>query len=255
LSDSVENLIAKRFIARPDVKAVQGNDGAYHPERTRFTRTDLEAHLRGDRTFGHYHLSEDSKCKVICFDLDLNKTGWWHDVKTDEWHEFNPREAWMTGHGPSRSWQRFQLRCLAEGLASRMHRVLGIGTAILYSGGKGLHVYGFFKDAEPAADVRPLAHEVLESFSCFERVRGDNFWRHTQTDPKFGYPNIEIEVFPKQDSLDGKDLGNLIRLPLGVNRKSGERSFFLTGRAPLDQFIELDPLVALTEMNPWFGDS
>jgi hypothetical protein len=38
---------------------------------------------------------------------------------------------------------------------------------------------------------------------------------------------FHLEVFPKQDQLKGKGLGNLVKLPLGIHRLSGKRSYFL----------------------------
>jgi hypothetical protein len=52
-------------------------------------------------------------------------------------------------------------------------------------------------------------------------------------------------MFPKQDSLNGKDLGNLMKLPLGINRKTGNRSYFVRNDCPYDQLREVDPLVAM----------
>lgn len=248
--ESVENLIAKRFIARPDVKAVQQNNGAWHPERDKFTRADLQAHLDGRKTFGHYVLSAESQCKLFCYDLDLKPTGVWQD-DLGVWHELNPRDAWLDVNHPSRKWQTIQLRCLSEGLALRIQRLLGLGVAITYSGAKGFHVYAFADGPEPAADMRAAAVHILDDFGCFKRVRGDHFWEHDSDDPNFGYPNIGLEVFPKQDSLDGKDLGNLLRLPLGINRKSNQRGFFVDVRCGYDTLQEADPLQALTTLNPW----
>ena len=37
---------------------------------------------------------------------------------------------------------------------------------------------------------------------------------------------FNMEVFPKQDYLKGKGLGNLVKLPLGVHRLTGKRSYF-----------------------------
>jgi hypothetical protein len=38
---------------------------------------------------------------------------------------------------------------------------------------------------------------------------------------------FQLEVFPKQDRLEGKGLGNLVKLPLGVHRLTGRPSYFL----------------------------
>ena len=48
-----------------------------------------------------------------------------------------------------------------------------------------------------------------------------------------GYPNFDLEVYPKQDSLADKDLGNLLRLPLGRNLKNpADPTFFLDLTTP-----------------------
>jgi hypothetical protein len=38
---------------------------------------------------------------------------------------------------------------------------------------------------------------------------------------------FNLEVFPKQDQPGGKGFGNLVKLPLGLHRATGKRSFFL----------------------------
>src|SRR5688572_12362826 len=66
-------MLGKRFIERRDVKAVQFKDGHYEPDRTKFTMTDLRAHLAGERTYGHYLISDEDRCRIIAFDIDLPK--------------------------------------------------------------------------------------------------------------------------------------------------------------------------------------
>ena len=39
--------------------------------------------------------------------------------------------------------------------------------------------------------------------------------------------SFHLEVFPKQDKLTGKGLGNLVKLPLGIHRQTGKRSYFV----------------------------
>jgi len=38
---------------------------------------------------------------------------------------------------------------------------------------------------------------------------------------------INVEIFPKNDTLKGKDVGNLIKLPCGIHLKNGRRSKLL----------------------------
>lgn len=264
------NLLANRFIARPDVKAEQERSGAWHPVCTRnkqgevteyfkFTRTDLVNHVTGKKTFGHYLLNQDSQCKLFAFDIDLEKTGFWAPEVTNEqaWdigadsytgpiEEFNPREAWQDRAHPARRWMKFQFRTLAHLLTMHIDRELGIETATAYSGSKGIHVYGF-TGLMPAADAREAALIVLDSFGSdsWKPVRGDNFFKCSNQDPVTGYPNLSIELFPKQGSLENKDLGNLMRLPLGRNLKSSDPTFFVDPSAPIGELKPMDAVQAL----------
>jgi hypothetical protein len=59
-------------------------------------------------------------------------------------------------------------------------------------------------------------------------------------------------VFPKQDSLAGKDLGNLMRLPLGRNLKNPkDPTFFIDMTTPMGVMSPIDPVYALTTETPW----
>lgn len=74
------------------------------------------------------------------------------------------------------------------------------------SGGKGYHVWLFLEQAVAAHTVRAwLAAE---------------FWPRWV---KNGGP-ADLEVFPKQDRVDEDRFGNLVKVPLGVHARTGERS-------------------------------
>lgn len=250
MGESTAVLLAKHFIGRRDVKAVQEASGAYHPERTPWKMQDINAHLTGARSLGYYLVAQDDTCRLFAFDIDLKKSGGWFqdDLENADvdggWHDGHPREAWLSG-GDGVRWLTVQLRSLAEVLAERTRQLIGVPVAVAYSGGKGLHVYGL-TGITAAADARGAAIDVLRSLEIFEPTRGDNFWRRKPTDePRAGWPSLEIEVFPKQDSLEGKDLGNLLRLPLGINLKTKRRAYFLKTDCRPDQLIEADPAAVL----------
>lgn len=253
-------LIGNRFIARKDVKAFQADDGAWYPDRTPMTMSDFEAHLAGTKTMGHYLLDQQDHCKLFAFDLDLAK----HDRDCEDktckggcvlyeggdgiTYRINPREMWQH---PNEVYPdinpllTMDLRCMAEGLAGYTHRTLGIPIAIATSGHKGLHVYGF-TDLIPAEAARHLALQVLTGFGCFVPFRGENFWRHESA-----YRALEIEIFPKQTTLEGKDLGNLMKLPLGVHRVTKKRAEFLSCKVGMDTISPMDPERALEGDLPW----
>lgn len=275
MSDAIANLLASRFIARKDVKAIQYSNGAYSPHqeynpetrkhdgpRIPWSRRDLNSHLEGSSTFGHYLLDPEDQVKLFAFDIDLEKNvldendpdknfvGKYPDKETGEIFEFDAREAWHDRAHPSRYWSKYQLRMVSHQLARAVTEELSLPCAVAYSGGKGVHVYAF-TGLVPAADAREGAAIVLDILGGWEPARGDNFFRSVDRDPTTGFPNLSIEVFPKQDSLAGKDLGNLMRLPLGRNLKSKDPTFFVDMTAPMGQLAPLDPEFALTVADPW----
>ena len=252
MSNEIANLLAKKFIARSDVKARQ-YPGGYTPvendgHRFPWTRQDLLDHLDGKQTYGHYLLSQDSQCKLFVFDVDLEKVGSWDEVYEDDVvisRECNPREAWLDRGHPARPQLKQELRTIAHRLGKAVETELEIPWAAAYSGGKGIHVYGF-TGLLPASDVRDGALMVIESIKTIQPLRGANFF--TDTD----FPNMSIEVFPKQSSLEGKDLGNLCRLPLGRNLKNPkDPTFFLDMTSSMNELRPLDPVYALTTDSQW----
>lgn len=260
LSDLVDmvRLLGTRFVQRRDVKAVQGEHGkGWYPRREPFTMQDFEDHFTGKQTFGHYLVDEEGNCKLFAFDLDLVKhgrecpgagcQGCTVPVDGDDGETYNviPREVWQQGTVVDTD-LTFQLRCLAEGLAYRIWRTLGIHTAIAASGHKGVHVYGF-TGTMPAESVRQLAVEFLNSWGgVFEPFKGNVFWRHNHA-----YLPVEIEVFPKQGNLEGKDLGNLMALPLGYHRRTGRFKHFVSCTEGLNTLPVMDARAALSGVLPW----
>jgi hypothetical protein len=210
-----------------------------------FTMQDFDDHLAGTKTFGHYMLSPEGNTKLFAYDIDLNKTGFYRTDDSEEDVECNPREVWLTEGHPGIKHLTIQLRAMAEGLALAVWNRIEVPVAIATSGGKGLHVYGF-TGSVPGDVARELATGILDGFGCFEATRGQNFYMHRSE-----YPSLSIEVFPKQANLDGKDFGNLMKLPLGVHMRTGRRSEFLTTKAPLSELVPMDPIAALTGQLPW----
>ena len=287
-------LLAKTFIARTDVKAMQNASGEYMPvqhcpecgrsfcahttpkTREGWKRADIEAHLSGQKTYGHYLLNGNDQCKFFGFDIDLDKPGLWpgvtpvfpfpyevtEDMRDEDLYkeilEFHPRDAWLDRGHPARGWMKWQLRIVALHLAKTVRTELDIPVAVTYTGAKGLHVYGL-TGLMSATDVREGAQIVLDSLAgtslgAVSAVKGDCFYRFDNQDPIDGQPNLTIEVFPKQDSLDGKDLGNLMRLPLGRNLKNPkDPTFFVDMTSALADIRPLEPVYALTEAatQPW----
>ena len=138
-------------------------------------------------------------------------------------------------------------------MLARQVTELDIDCAVAYSGSKGVHVYGFMPEPTPASQVRAAALLVMEMTDEFEVLKGKHFFKHKNQDPQSGFPNFSVEVFPKQDNLEGKDLGNLMRLPLGKNQKNPQDPcFFLDMTSPIGLFKPVtDPVELLTNGNPF----
>jgi hypothetical protein len=279
LTTDLAILIAKRFIQRRDVKAVQIERasptlkvGDWMPDRSfrnkdthglGFKMHHLEEHLQGLHTYGHYLIDSDNRCRVFCLDIDLEKSGSYVQTpprakySTEEeyeaaWKVFTvteeldpetkavvtpgPRQLWLDrSQSVARDWWKWQMKLLAHKLCVVIHREMDIPCAAAYSGSKGVHVYGFIGEstAQEAHDAALLAVNLLDEF---EPGRGKVFFHHRNKDPLSGFPSFSVEAFPKQASLEGKDLGNLVRLPLGRNLKSTDPTFFLDMTAPLAVF-------------------
>jgi hypothetical protein len=268
MSTELVNMISKRFIARSDVKARQFDKG-YAPVRNSegenipWSRADLEAHLNGSQTFGHYLIGTDDNVKLFAFDIDLTMTGVLPDSANLDKESFSPepnlRDAWRVKAAPPghplhdpllwarREYMKINFMLLAKTLAMTIKDLLELDVAVAYSGNKGMHVYGFLPKPGNAGAAREAALAVLEVCELVP-YSGEIFFKHTDSSPITGFPNLSVEVFPKQDSIGGKDLGNLLRLPLGRNLKN-----------PTDPTEDLatmkptDPLRALTPGNDFLA--
>jgi hypothetical protein len=182
----------------------------------------------------------------------------------------HPRMDWRDRKHPGRPWYKQQLRCMVELITSAIQSEFGLRSAATYSGNKGCHVYAFFDEPTDIGLARAMSLEILavagdgpDKRYKIETHKGSNFFKYNDPDPYTGYQNLTIEVFPKQDSMDGKDLGNLVRLPLGTNHKgpvyktkSGktihEPTFFIDQRLPYaDMQPHPDPVKLLTTGDPY----
>jgi len=267
--EDLVNLFAKHFIARPDVVAVQHNDGSYSPGKIGFTREVIASHLGGNYTYGHYMLNGNNECKFFCFDVDLKTDGvYWVEpdlqlapesftpLELDDWFAantkgpiaINPRQTWRDRGHEARNYFKRQFRSVAELLTSNIHTQLGIGTLATYSGHKGIHVYGMTGLA-PASEVRAAAEFILDAVD-FKPTKGKNFYGDSSGE----YENLELELFPKQTEVDEGHYGNLLRLELGINRKAPkDPTFFLDQSLPHNTFApHRNPAWLLENCeNPW----
>ncbi len=178
--------------ARQWVDREKGAQG-YVPVRRPLELADVMDHLQGRKTYRIYLLQQDSRVRLGVIDADLNLG-------------LRSGEALAKKRDAVRREQRYLVTRLME-LARQQH----LACLVEFSGGKGFHFWFFVEEPVPAAVVRcalqGVTSRIQPDLSCFQ-----------------------LEVFPKQDRLEGKGLGNLVKLPLGVHRLTGRPSYFLHTR-------------------------
>ena len=85
---------------------------------------------------------------------------------------------------------------------------MGLAPLLVDSGYKGRHLWSFFDPPVPAARLRVLGLAWARALAPADA-------------------DLVIEVFPRQDHVPAKGLGNLIKLPLGIHLRTGRRCLLL----------------------------
>ena len=207
----------KIFSGRHDAFARQWADReqqrqGYVPVKHAMTSVDVKEHLAGRKTYGIYLLEEDSTVRTGVVDIDLV-------IRLREPEQMRKnrsairREAEYILRRIAGMASEYGLRCLAEA-----------------SGGKGYHVWfpvsGPVAAGEMRAALQGMVNQIKGDVKCFS-----------------------LEVFPKQDRLSGKGLGNLVKLPLGIHRVTGKPSWFL-GAGGRDQDSQLEFIANFRSSDP-----
>lgn len=194
LTDAAVITFATRFSGREGVYARQwvapGGKAGYSPVEEPFTPAVARLHLTGALTAGVYPVRSDDTTPFLAFDLDVAKFAASAPDATRAW----PRLMRLV-HGHARA--------IMERLAD-----LGIPHLLEDSGQKGRHVWVFFETPVPATAARRLARLVLDALPPAPSEVG-------------------VEVFPKQARVGASGFGNLIKLPLGIHRRTGRWSTWL----------------------------
>ncbi|MFH1464722.1 MAG: CRISPR-associated primase-polymerase type A1 [Pseudomonadota bacterium] len=182
------------FAGREGVHARQwadGDKGGYSPVETSLTPELAAAHLRGDVTLGSYLVRRDDSAAQLVLDLDASKA------------------ALQRATGDPARAADLRRRIHEAGLALLAGlRAAGFDPLLVDSGFKGRHLWCLLPVPEPAARVRALGEGWARVLAPAD-------------------PELQIEVFPKQDSVPAGRLGNLVKLPLGVHRRTGRRCLLL----------------------------
>lgn len=186
------------FAGRGDVYARQWYDArndrtGYVPVREPLTAKVIEQHLLGRMTIGQYLLFPDDSVSFAVLDLDPTQAAW---------ERMRLEDTDRSGGLGLAALRDYAMRIAATA------REANVAVFLEDTGGAGLHVWLFFAPRVSAKRARALCRELL-------------FRSGPQP------PEVQVEVFPKQDHLSGKGLGNLVKLPLGLHQATVRRSSFL----------------------------
>ncbi|MDI9631255.1 MAG: CRISPR-associated primase-polymerase type A1 [Acidobacteriota bacterium] len=170
----------------------EGGEGGYSPVREPFTPAVARRHLLGAITVGVYPVRHDGTVLFLAFDLDI------------------ARRAISAARGKVDESRR--LRRLVADEALRLGAVLaelGLPALLEDSGYKGRHLWLLLNEPIAADTARRLGLLFAQAHGPAAR-------------------ELQIEVFPKQAD-PGTGLGNLIKLPLGLHRRTGRTCSLLDG--------------------------
>jgi hypothetical protein len=163
-------------------------------------------HLLGTYTVGVYPIRLDGTCTFLAIDLDISRASL-ERACTDR-NLAQKLRADLRSEG---------LRLLAE--------LRKLELPVLYedSGYKGRHYWVFLEQPESAEVLHQLGRLLLPRLSA-GLAHG-----------------LHLEFFPKQAGVQGQGLGNLIKLPLGLHRRTGRRANLLddAGAPLIDPFASL----------------
>lgn len=144
--------------------------------------------LFGESTIAGYHLNSDNEIKWICFDIDVDK-------KVYSKPDFN-LELLLP---------RLQEQAIA--ISTELKR-MGMPYYTEFSGKKGYHIWIFLERPVKASIVR----RHFESLLSYKKLYPDE---------------INIEFFPKQDSITPGGYGNFVKPPLQKHQVTGQYSYFV----------------------------
>lgn len=208
-------IFARWFSGRGDLYARQWFDArrdrsGYWPVREPLSAAVIEQHLLGRVTVGQYVLHPDNTVSFAALDLDPTAAAL-EELRLEN-----------EGEGPLRLEAMREYAARLRSTAAQM----GLAPYLEDTGGVGLHLWLLFVPRLPADRARSVLRDIL--------------WRAGPQPPA-----VAVELFPKQDQLGGKGLGNLIKLPLGAHQATLRRSVFLD-----DHLQPLDDGEALAALRP-----
>ena len=195
LSDDAKKQFMNLFQGREGVtaKAVHDADGrvGYSMMKRHFDDALFTAHLNGDATYALFLIRSNQRILFACIDIDIRKRA----ILKCEDESGDMDSLLQDAHQDAVN-------------IVKSAKKLGVPVALEDSGYKGRHVWIFFE-----SPVEPRIARNVMRWIC-----------DGTPDPS---ESIHREFFPKSDRVKPDKPGDLIKLPLGINRRSMRRSLFI----------------------------
>lgn len=195
LSDAHIALFLSLFRGKRRLFARQWADGkgrcGFDPVSRPMEADDVRKHLAGEETLAIYLINEEGLAHAGVIDIDIDKKALLEYARQKD--------------------KIAELRAAVQRDADRISSVcqnLKVHTLIEDSGYKGRHLWFFF--------ATPFPLKLARAFLKLTCQRAG--------EPS---PAIHWEIFPNCDKLRANAFGPLIKLPLGIHKRSGRRCVFL----------------------------
>lgn len=195
LSDEILLKFVDLFSGREGVYARQwvneSGESGYAPVREHFSPAVAKNHLLGNHTVGVYQLRVNATVNWVTVDVDIDKK---HREKIEKGEVSEEIMLSLAFQKAREIFNEFQ--------------DLAIPAYLEFSGFKGYHIWTFFETPIPAFHARAFLSRLLQTKRALDE-------------------KVHVEIFPKQVKVKDDGLGNLIKLPIGLHRKTGKLSCFV----------------------------
>jgi group II intron reverse transcriptase/maturase len=216
LPERAVTIFARHFRGRDGILAFetideQGNK-QYCKRDIALSRDRLEEHWAGNMTYGMFMVQADETVNTCLFDIDVKKRNILLRAELDQGFQDYIMEA-------------HQICCRLYDEAKQM----GVHGLMEDSGYKGRHLWFFFEQPARMKTARQFLNLILSKVELNSEA-------------------VCVELFPGRDHLKPDKPGDLIKLPLGINLKSGRFSRFINrdGKYP-DQGQALHTIRPITK--------
>ena len=167
-------------------------ESGYTPVNEPLNLKVAENHILGNFTVGAYPVRLDNTVNFIAFDFDVAKFALNKAITSE------------------RLWSALMRRVL--NLGRKLLDICASADINAYledSGFKGYHVWILLESPVPAGVAKKCADLLVAQLAPMPQ-------------------DITVEVFPKQTTVRSGGLGNLIKLPLGIHKRTGKRAVFIS---------------------------